>query len=172
MYDEQSLYELDSRYEDPMDERFGEFETPDDSCLNVFNRTDTEGLSPYSFDDNACVLINNKGDMIGTRVNGIVAAELKDIQGGAAGSGGRWGKILGLAGKVSFFLFYMEIVWLVCRSSRGLKLISSRVLTLSRSYERLFVHRHVLRLPPSVYDLLGLPSGGLSLYNIACPLRI
>lgn len=111
MYDEQSLYELDSRYEDPMDERFGEFETPDDSCLNVFNRTDTEGLSPYSFDDNACVLINNKGDMIGTRVNGIVAAELKDIQGGAAGSGGRWGKILGLAGKVSFFfVFYGDCV--------------------------------------------------------------
>jgi hypothetical protein len=39
--------------------------------------------------------------MIGTRVNGIVAAELKDVQGGPAGSGGRWSKILGLAGKVS-----------------------------------------------------------------------
>ncbi|KAJ9098176.1 hypothetical protein QFC21_004505 [Naganishia friedmannii] len=52
------------------------------------------------FDDNACVLLNNKGEMIGTRVNGVVAAELRDIQGGPAGSGGRWGKILGLAGKV------------------------------------------------------------------------
>lgn len=38
--------------------------------------------------------------MIGTRVNGVVAAELRDIQGGPAGSGGRWGKVLGLAGKV------------------------------------------------------------------------
>ncbi|KAI5452922.1 54S ribosomal protein L38, mitochondrial [Naganishia albida] len=52
------------------------------------------------FDDNACVLLNNKGEMIGTRVNGVVAAELRDIQGGPAGSGGRWGKVLGLAGKV------------------------------------------------------------------------
>jgi hypothetical protein len=39
--------------------------------------------------------------MIGTRVNGVVAAELRDIQGGPEGSGGRWSKILSLAGKVS-----------------------------------------------------------------------
>ncbi len=54
----------------------------------------------YRFDDNACVLLNNKGEMIGTRVNGVVAAELRNVQGGAAGAGGRWSKILGLAGKV------------------------------------------------------------------------
>lgn len=53
------------------------------------------------FDDNACVLLNNKGDMIGTRVNGVVAAELREVQGGPEGSGGRWSKILSLAGKVS-----------------------------------------------------------------------
>lgn len=41
--------------------------------------------------------------MLGTRVNGVVSAELRDAQGGAAGSGGRWGKILGLAGKVSHY---------------------------------------------------------------------
>ena len=52
------------------------------------------------FDDNACVLLNNKGDMIGTRVNGVVAAELREVQGGPEGSGGRWSKILSLAGKV------------------------------------------------------------------------
>lgn len=52
------------------------------------------------FDDNACVLLNNKGDMIGTRVNGVVAAELRETQGGPGGAG-RWGKIVGLAGKVS-----------------------------------------------------------------------
>ena len=46
------------------------------------------------------MLLNNKGEMIGTRVNGVVAAELRDVQGGPAGSGGRWGKVLGLAGKV------------------------------------------------------------------------
>jgi hypothetical protein len=38
--------------------------------------------------------------MIGTRVNGLVAAELRDAPGGAKGAGGRWGKILTLAQKV------------------------------------------------------------------------
>lgn len=38
--------------------------------------------------------------MIGTRVNGVVAAELRETQGGPGGAG-RWGKIVGLAGKVS-----------------------------------------------------------------------
>lgn len=54
-----------------------------------------------SFDDNACVLLNNKSEMIGTRVNGVVAAELRESQGGVDVPGGRWSKILGLAGKVS-----------------------------------------------------------------------
>ncbi|KAK4684137.1 large subunit ribosomal protein L14, partial [Tremellales sp. Uapishka_1] len=52
------------------------------------------------FDDNACVLLNPKGEMIGTRVNGVVSSQLKDIQGGAKGQGGKWGKIFGLAQKV------------------------------------------------------------------------
>jgi len=32
------------------------------------------------FDDNACVLLNNAGEMIGTRIFGPVARELRDKQ--------------------------------------------------------------------------------------------
>ena len=32
------------------------------------------------FDDNACVLINKNGDPIGSRVSGVVAKEIKDLQ--------------------------------------------------------------------------------------------
>ena len=52
------------------------------------------------FDDTACVLLNNKGEMIGTRVNGPVSSELRDIPGGVGGPAGRWSKILSLAPKV------------------------------------------------------------------------
>lgn len=52
--------------------------------------------------------------MIGTRVNGVVAAELRDIQGGPAGSGGRWGKVLGLAGKVGVAYRLSGVVVLTC----------------------------------------------------------
>ncbi len=48
-----------------------------------------------SFDDNACVLLNNKGEMLGTRINGVVSAELSNEP------NNRWAKILGLATKVS-----------------------------------------------------------------------
>ena len=54
-----------------------------------------------SFDDSACVLLNPKGEMIGTRVNGIVSSALRDLPGGAGGPGGRWSKVLALATKVS-----------------------------------------------------------------------
>ncbi|KAI0393933.1 50S ribosomal protein L14 [Xylariaceae sp. FL0594] len=40
------------------------------------------------FDDNACVLVNKSGDPIGTRVNGVVGAELRRR---------KWGKILSMA---------------------------------------------------------------------------
>ncbi|EJT45208.1 60s ribosomal protein l38 (yml38) [Trichosporon asahii var. asahii CBS 8904] len=50
------------------------------------------------FDDNACVLLNNKGEMLGTRVTGVVAAELAKATG--ADGNGRWSKILSLAPKV------------------------------------------------------------------------
>ncbi|KAL4935519.1 hypothetical protein BDV06DRAFT_126821 [Aspergillus oleicola] len=40
------------------------------------------------FDDNACVLVNKSGDPIGTRMNGVVATELR---------GRQWSKILSLA---------------------------------------------------------------------------
>ncbi|KAI2642845.1 50S ribosomal protein L14 [Xylaria nigripes] len=44
--------------------------------------------SVVRFDDNACVLINKSGDPIGTRVNGVVGAELRRR---------KWGKILSMA---------------------------------------------------------------------------
>lgn len=45
--------------------------------------------SVVKFDDNACVLVNKAGEPIGTRVTGVVGAELKKR--------GIWGKILSLA---------------------------------------------------------------------------
>ncbi|KAF2100448.1 ribosomal protein L14 [Rhizodiscina lignyota] len=45
--------------------------------------------SVVKFDDNACVLVNKAGEPIGTRVSGIVGAELRKR--------GIWGKILSLA---------------------------------------------------------------------------
>src|SRR5436190_23539201 len=44
--------------------------------------------SVVKFDDNACVLINKNGEPIGSRVSGVVAAELRQKQ---------WSKILSLA---------------------------------------------------------------------------
>ncbi|KAM3416895.1 hypothetical protein BST61_g8483 [Cercospora zeina] len=44
--------------------------------------------SVVRFDDNACVLINKGGDPIGTRLNGIVAREVREKG---------WSKILSLA---------------------------------------------------------------------------
>jgi len=44
--------------------------------------------SVVKFDDNACVLINKAGEPIGSRVSGVVAAELRQKQ---------WSKILSLA---------------------------------------------------------------------------
>ncbi|KAH8425546.1 mitochondrial 54S ribosomal protein uL14m [Aspergillus melleus] len=44
--------------------------------------------SLVKFDDNACVLVNKSGDPIGTRMNGVVATELR---------GKQWSKILSLA---------------------------------------------------------------------------
>ncbi|GAA5822530.1 hypothetical protein JCM3770_003567 [Rhodotorula araucariae] len=43
------------------------------------------------FDDNAAVLVNNKKEMIGNRIGGVVAAELRSRG---------WGKIVSLAPKV------------------------------------------------------------------------
>ena len=44
--------------------------------------------SVIRFDDNACVLINKMGDPVGTRINGVVGAELRKK---------KWSKILSLA---------------------------------------------------------------------------
>jgi len=44
--------------------------------------------SVIKFDDNACVLINKTGDPIGTRLTGVVGAELREK---------KWSKILSLA---------------------------------------------------------------------------
>lgn len=43
------------------------------------------------FDDNAAVLLNNKRDMLGTRIGGVVSADLR-MKG--------WGKIVSIAPKV------------------------------------------------------------------------
>jgi ribosomal protein L14 len=43
------------------------------------------------FDDNACILINNKGEPIGSRILGIIGAELRDK---------KYSKILSLAQRV------------------------------------------------------------------------
>jgi ribosomal protein L14 len=47
------------------------------------------------FDDNAAVLLNNKREMLGTRIGGVVSADLR-MKG--------WGKIVSLAPKVSHAL--------------------------------------------------------------------
>ena len=44
--------------------------------------------SVVRFDDNACVLLNKSGDPVGTRVNGVVASDLKRK---------KWSKILSMA---------------------------------------------------------------------------
>ncbi|KAI9884715.1 MAG: hypothetical protein M1823_003496 [Watsoniomyces obsoletus] len=44
--------------------------------------------SVVKFGDNACVLVNKAGDMVGTRLSGVVGAELREKQ---------WSKILSLA---------------------------------------------------------------------------
>lgn len=44
--------------------------------------------SVIRFDDNACILLNKAGDPVGSRVNGVVGAELQAK---------KWGKILSMA---------------------------------------------------------------------------
>ena len=51
------------------------------------------------FDDSACVLLNAKGEMMGTRISGPVSATLREIEGNQPG--GKWAKILAVAPKVS-----------------------------------------------------------------------
>ena len=61
----------------------------------VIVRTKKEAQRPdgrvVKFDDNACVLLNNRKEPLGSRVNGVVSSELRDRG---------WGKILSLASKV------------------------------------------------------------------------
>ncbi|KAH0431529.1 hypothetical protein CcaCcLH18_07012 [Colletotrichum camelliae] len=55
-------------------------------------RTKQQSLRPdgsiIRFDDNACVLINKSGDPVGSRINGVVGAELRKK---------KWSKILSMA---------------------------------------------------------------------------
>ncbi|BEI87029.1 hypothetical protein CcaverHIS002_0703750 [Cutaneotrichosporon cavernicola] len=64
----------------------------------VIVRTKKEVVRPdgrvIRFDDNACVLLNAKSEMLGTRINGVVSAELSNDP------NNRWAKILGLATKI------------------------------------------------------------------------
>lgn len=61
----------------------------------VIVRTKKECQRPdgrvVKFDDNACVLLNNRKEPLGSRVNGVVSSELRKRG---------WGKILSLAPKV------------------------------------------------------------------------
>lgn len=61
----------------------------------VIVRTKKEAQRPdgrvVKFDDNACVLLNNRKEPLGSRVNGVVSSELRERG---------WGKILSLAPKV------------------------------------------------------------------------
>ncbi|WFD19270.1 54S ribosomal protein L38, mitochondrial [Malassezia caprae] len=61
----------------------------------VIVRTKKECQRPdgrvVKFDDNACVLLNNRKEPLGSRVNGVVSSELRERG---------WGKILSLAPKV------------------------------------------------------------------------
>lgn len=50
------------------------------------------------FDDNAAILLNNKREMLGTRIGGVVSADLR-MKG--------WGKIVSLAPKVSIFVYFL-----------------------------------------------------------------
>jgi ribosomal protein L14 len=52
------------------------------------------------FDDNAAVLLNNKREMLGTRIGGVVSADLR-MKG--------WGKIASLAPKVRFVLCFSRV---------------------------------------------------------------
>lgn len=51
------------------------------------------------FDDNAAVLLNNKREMLGTRIAGVVSADLR-MKG--------WGKIVSLAPKVRLFCYFVR----------------------------------------------------------------
>lgn len=61
----------------------------------VVVRTKKEIIRPdgrkIRFDDNAAVLVNNKKELLGTRINGVVSADLR-MKG--------WGKIASIAPKV------------------------------------------------------------------------
>ena len=52
------------------------------------------------FDDNAAILLNNKREMLGTRIGGVVSADLRTKG---------WGKLISLAPKVFGFLSFVQI---------------------------------------------------------------
>lgn len=62
------------------------------------------------FDDNAAVLLNNKREMLGTRIAGVVSADLR-MKG--------WGKIVSLAPKVRLFAATIVFAYSHARSLRS-----------------------------------------------------
>ena len=71
------------------------------------------------FDDNAAVLLNNKREMLGTRIGGIVSADLR-LKG--------WGKIVSLAPRVSHIKIFPSNTWsypVACRSYRLARIINA-----------------------------------------------
>ena len=80
------------------------------------------------FDDNAAVLLNNKREMLGTRIGGVVSADLR-MKG--------WGKIVSLAPKVGNHLQFLGLLMKVSyRLFNMLRLHVSRAFSsiLSNSY--------------------------------------
>jgi Ribosomal protein L14p/L23e len=72
--------------------------------LDRFNQVESDTQYFARFDDNAAVLLNNKREMLGTRIGGVVSADLR-MRG--------WSKIVSLAPKASAINFAGRLVYLV-----------------------------------------------------------
>ena len=68
--------------------------------LARFGRAVQSADGGVRFDQSTCVLLNEKEEMLGSRVSAPVSAHLRDIQGGTGAAGGRWSKVLALAPRV------------------------------------------------------------------------
>ncbi|KZT26030.1 ribosomal protein L14 [Neolentinus lepideus HHB14362 ss-1] len=79
------------------------------------------------FDDNAAVLLNNKREMLGTRIGGVVSADLR-MKG--------WGKIVSLAPKVTFSVTSVRFYLLIGTQYRSCKIFPT------------FLCAHTLSGPP------------------------
>lgn len=93
------------------------------------------------FDDNAAVLLNNKREMLGTRIAGVVSADLR-MKG--------WGKIVSLAPKVREL---SASLWAETDLRRHCRLYRFHILDLFVAITREKVSYHVMR--PILLDLVS-----------------